>query len=53
MKLADQFWAEITKHFPFVELGNYIKLCLITFMGIYMLYTYNEKILLKSIFCRL
>ncbi len=22
-KLADQFWAEIPKHFPFVELGNY------------------------------
>jgi REP element-mobilizing transposase RayT len=23
-KLADKFWAEIPKHFPFVELGNYI-----------------------------
>ena len=23
-KFADQFWAEIPKHFPFVELGNYI-----------------------------
>jgi putative transposase len=23
-KLADNFWAEIPKHFPFVELGNYI-----------------------------
>jgi putative transposase len=23
-KLADKFWAEISKHFPFVELGNYI-----------------------------
>jgi REP element-mobilizing transposase RayT len=22
-KLTDQFWAEIPKHFPFVELGNY------------------------------
>ncbi|WP_426062574.1 transposase [Flavobacterium sp. DSP2-3-1] len=23
-KLTDQFWAEIPKHFPFVELGNYV-----------------------------
>jgi putative transposase len=23
-KLADKFWSEIPKHFPFVELGNYI-----------------------------
>jgi putative transposase len=23
-KLADKFWAEISKHFPFVELGNYV-----------------------------
>jgi putative transposase len=23
-KLADNFWAEIPKHFPFVELGNYV-----------------------------
>ena len=30
-KLADKFWSEIPKHFPFVELGNYV-LCLIMFM---------------------